>query len=224
MLEQAVRRAIELSATKYCPVNAMLSAGATEIHHRYRMHCTGLEREAGRGRWSSSRARTAGPTSSSSGMRLRRGPSASGQRHPVGDREHADRDPLVGREALVQPPHAERVLVLHRVVDHAAVPEDVVVGREPAGPEQPDDPLVVVGILRLAGVDEREVERALGAAGEQLRRASRGPARAGGRPDRRRRPRPSTGARPPSTPRRRRSRPSSRRAASPARRRASCSR
>jgi putative redox protein len=43
VLEHAVRRAIELSATKYCPVNAMLSAGSTEIQHRYRMHCTGLE-------------------------------------------------------------------------------------------------------------------------------------------------------------------------------------
>ena len=41
VLEQAVRRAIELSATKYCPVNAMLSAGATEVHHRFRMRCTG---------------------------------------------------------------------------------------------------------------------------------------------------------------------------------------
>jgi putative redox protein len=43
VLEQAVRRAIELSATKYCPVNAMLSSGATEVHHRFRMRCTGLE-------------------------------------------------------------------------------------------------------------------------------------------------------------------------------------
>jgi putative redox protein len=43
VLEKAVRRAIELSATKYCPVNAMLSSGATEIHHRFRMRCTGLE-------------------------------------------------------------------------------------------------------------------------------------------------------------------------------------
>jgi len=43
VLEHAVRRAIELSATKYCPVNAMLSAGETEIRHRYRMKCTGLE-------------------------------------------------------------------------------------------------------------------------------------------------------------------------------------
>jgi putative redox protein len=43
VLEQAVRRAIELSATKYCPVNAMLSAGATEIHHFFRMRCTGAE-------------------------------------------------------------------------------------------------------------------------------------------------------------------------------------
>ena len=33
--EGAIRRCIELSATKYCPVNAMLSAGATEVHHRY---------------------------------------------------------------------------------------------------------------------------------------------------------------------------------------------
>lgn len=39
--EVAVRRAIELSATNYCPVNAMLSAGATEIHHAYRVHGTG---------------------------------------------------------------------------------------------------------------------------------------------------------------------------------------
>jgi putative redox protein len=41
--EAAVRRAIELSATKYCPVNAMLSAGATEVHHRYRVRNTGPE-------------------------------------------------------------------------------------------------------------------------------------------------------------------------------------
>ncbi len=39
--EAAIRRAIELSATKYCPVNAMLSAGATEVHHRYRVRNTG---------------------------------------------------------------------------------------------------------------------------------------------------------------------------------------
>ena len=39
--EAAIRRSIELSATKYCPVNAMLSAGATEVHHRYRIHNTG---------------------------------------------------------------------------------------------------------------------------------------------------------------------------------------
>ena len=33
----AVRRSIELSATKYCPINAMMSAGPTEVHHRYRI-------------------------------------------------------------------------------------------------------------------------------------------------------------------------------------------
>ncbi|HKB29152.1 MAG TPA: OsmC family protein, partial [Candidatus Limnocylindrales bacterium] len=36
--EAAIRRAIELSATKYCPVSAMISAGATVVHHRYRIH------------------------------------------------------------------------------------------------------------------------------------------------------------------------------------------
>jgi putative redox protein len=47
VLEAAVRRAVELSAAKYCPVNAMMSAGATEVHHHFRMRCTGLEpREA----------------------------------------------------------------------------------------------------------------------------------------------------------------------------------
>ena len=35
--EVAVRRCIELSATKYCPINAMVSAGPTEVHHRYRI-------------------------------------------------------------------------------------------------------------------------------------------------------------------------------------------
>ena len=39
--EAAIRRCIELSATKYCPVNAMISAGATEVHHRYLIHGTG---------------------------------------------------------------------------------------------------------------------------------------------------------------------------------------
>ena len=43
VVEQAVRRAIYLSATKYCPVSAMLSAGATEIHHGFRMIGTGEE-------------------------------------------------------------------------------------------------------------------------------------------------------------------------------------
>jgi putative redox protein len=41
--EVAIRRAIELSATKYCPVNAMISAGATEVHHGYRIRNTGPE-------------------------------------------------------------------------------------------------------------------------------------------------------------------------------------
>jgi putative redox protein len=39
--EGAIRRSIELSATKYCPVSAMISAGATVVHHRYRIHSTG---------------------------------------------------------------------------------------------------------------------------------------------------------------------------------------
>lgn len=37
----SVRRCIELSATRYCPANAMLSAGATEVHHRYQVIGTG---------------------------------------------------------------------------------------------------------------------------------------------------------------------------------------
>jgi putative redox protein len=39
--EEAIRRCIELSATKYCPVNAMLSSGATEVHHKYAVRKTG---------------------------------------------------------------------------------------------------------------------------------------------------------------------------------------
>ena len=39
--EAALRRSIELSATKYCPVSAMLSAGETVIHHRYQIWSLG---------------------------------------------------------------------------------------------------------------------------------------------------------------------------------------
>ncbi len=39
--EAAVRRSIELSAAKYCPVNAMISAGDTVVHHRYRIVSSG---------------------------------------------------------------------------------------------------------------------------------------------------------------------------------------
>jgi putative redox protein len=35
---EAVRRAIEHSATKYCTVTGNLSSGATEIHHAYLVH------------------------------------------------------------------------------------------------------------------------------------------------------------------------------------------
>lgn len=38
---EALRRSIELSATRYCPVNAMLSASA-EIEHRYRLDVDGV--------------------------------------------------------------------------------------------------------------------------------------------------------------------------------------
>ena len=37
----AVRDAIELSTRKYCSVGAMLAAGETTIHHRYRVIGTG---------------------------------------------------------------------------------------------------------------------------------------------------------------------------------------
>jgi len=39
---EALRRAIELSATRYCPVNAMLSRAA-HIEHRYRLSRSGLD-------------------------------------------------------------------------------------------------------------------------------------------------------------------------------------
>jgi putative redox protein len=39
--EAAVRRAIELSATKYCPVSATVAAGETIVHHRYRVRSGG---------------------------------------------------------------------------------------------------------------------------------------------------------------------------------------
>ncbi|MBA2299473.1 MAG: OsmC family protein [Chloroflexi bacterium] len=41
--EAAIRRSIELSATKYCPVSAMISAGATIVHHRYRISSSGAK-------------------------------------------------------------------------------------------------------------------------------------------------------------------------------------
>ena len=44
---EAVRRAIELSATKFCAVGATLSTGITEIHHAYLVrHVDGSEQTA----------------------------------------------------------------------------------------------------------------------------------------------------------------------------------
>ncbi len=44
---EAVRRAIELSASKYCAVGATLATGITEIHHAYVIHDgTGNEQTA----------------------------------------------------------------------------------------------------------------------------------------------------------------------------------
>jgi putative redox protein len=37
---EAVHRAVQLSALKYCPVSAMLAAGTVEIHHGYRLVST----------------------------------------------------------------------------------------------------------------------------------------------------------------------------------------
>jgi putative redox protein len=42
---EALRRSIELSSTRYCPVNAMLSASAT-VEHWYRLNDPGLSGEA----------------------------------------------------------------------------------------------------------------------------------------------------------------------------------
>jgi putative redox protein len=39
----AIRRSIELSATRYCPVNAILAAGPAEVHHRYLIRSTAPE-------------------------------------------------------------------------------------------------------------------------------------------------------------------------------------
>jgi putative redox protein len=49
VLEAAVRRAVELSAAKYCPVNAMVSAGVTEVHHHFRMRCSGANQHEAAG-------------------------------------------------------------------------------------------------------------------------------------------------------------------------------
>jgi putative redox protein len=43
----AIKRCIELSATRYCPVSAMLASGATEIHHAYRIARPGQPVEEG---------------------------------------------------------------------------------------------------------------------------------------------------------------------------------
>jgi putative redox protein len=43
----AIKRCIELSATKYCPVSAMLASGATEIRHAYRIVRPGQPVEEG---------------------------------------------------------------------------------------------------------------------------------------------------------------------------------
>jgi putative redox protein len=44
---EAVRRAIELSATRYCSVGGTLATGVTEIHHRYVVRSEGADEVMG---------------------------------------------------------------------------------------------------------------------------------------------------------------------------------
>ena len=43
---EAVRRAIELSATRYCSVGGTLATGVTEVHHGYVVRSAGQELSA----------------------------------------------------------------------------------------------------------------------------------------------------------------------------------
>jgi len=53
----AVKRCIELSASRYCPISAMISAGPTEIHHRYRVR----DSSQGAPEWVEGEAMVTGP-------------------------------------------------------------------------------------------------------------------------------------------------------------------
>ena len=141
----------------------------------------------------------------------------AGERHPVGDREHHVVHARVVGDRLVHLAQDRRVSwSVDRRVGDVAAPQHVVQRDQPARPDELDAPLVVGGIGRLVGVDEREVERPGLALARAARRASPPPARSAGRPGPRPPPRPSSGGRPRCTPRRCRSTRSARRAASPA--------
>lgn len=83
----AVRRSIELSATRYCIVNATLSSGDVEVHHRFRVR-SGQDEAEGEVLVTGPRGR---------GVLYRRDPSpaaSSGDRSPEeapGDRPATDR-------------------------------------------------------------------------------------------------------------------------------------
>lgn len=90
---------------------------------------------------------------------------AAAEGDAVADGELADLDAVVGGEGLVELEH--EVAVVADVLAHGgvggehdgAVPERVVVADEAADLDQLHQPLVVVEVVVLVGVDEHEVER-----------------------------------------------------------------
>ena len=102
-------------------------------------------------------------------------------RHPVANGEQHALDALVVAHAVVEPPDRLRRLVAIVRVGDAPRPERVVGDDQPVVGELRQHRLVVVDVVRLVGVDEDEVERAV-----ELRRSCRAPGRAGTRSGRRR--------------------------------------
>lgn len=80
----AVRRSIELSATRYCTATAMLSAGPVEVHHRYVIHREGAPPEPGE---VAVTGPYANPDAPGSPVEVASTPTT--QRHPVREGAHA---------------------------------------------------------------------------------------------------------------------------------------
>ena len=80
------------------------------------------------------------------------------QRHPIGNRQHRQRNAFVGMKLLIQVANGDGVVVLNGQIHRLAVPQHIVNHDQSARPDELQRAFVILDVTTFISVDESEVE------------------------------------------------------------------